>query len=220
MPWIDQVAGLVQAWYLGNETGNAIADVLFGKVNPSGKMSMTFPKRLEDVPSHGHFKPQNGKIRYAGDLYVGYKGYQHRDVTPLFPFGYGLSYTIFKYGEAKVSSLSSSSDFSLTVTISVTNTGSVAGSDAVQVYISLPKGHLSHPQQQLKAFKKVKDLTPGKTEEVQFVLDKYAVSYWDDTIHRWRAEKGTYTARVGRSADEIESKVTFEVAKAFEWNGL
>ncbi|KAG8943854.1 hypothetical protein FRC04_002477 [Tulasnella sp. 424] len=224
MPWIDQVCGLVQAWYLGNETGNAIADVLFGKVNPSGKMSMTFPKRLEDVPTYGHFSPQNGEVRYGEDLYVGYKSYHHRNITPLFPFGYGLSYTTFKYGEAKVSA-SSSGDFSATVTVSVTNTGSVAGSEAVQVYavqvyVSLPTGQLSHPQQQLKAFKKVKDLAPGKTEEVEFTLDKYAVSYWDDIIHRWRADKGTYTVRVGRSAAEVESETTFEVAKAFEWNGL
>ncbi|KAG8916398.1 hypothetical protein FRC01_003180, partial [Tulasnella sp. 417] len=130
MPWVDQVAGLVQAWYLGNETGNAIADVLFGKVNPSGKMSMTFPKRLEDVPSYGHFSPQNGKVRYGEDLYVGYKSYHHRNITPLFPFGYGLSYTTFEYGEAKVSVPSSSNDFSVTVTVSVTNTGSIAGSEA------------------------------------------------------------------------------------------
>ncbi|KAG9046685.1 hypothetical protein FS837_003838 [Tulasnella sp. UAMH 9824] len=220
MPWIDQVAALVQTWYLGNESGNAIADVLFGKVNPSGKMSMTFPKRLEDVPSHGHFRPQNGKILYAEDLYVGYKGYHHKKITPLFPFGYGLSYTTFKYGEAKVSAPSSSNDFSVTVTVSVSNTGSVTGSEAVQVYVSLPKGQLTHPQQQLKAFKKVKNLAPGKTEEVQFTLDKYAVSYWDETLHRWRADKGTYTVRVGRSADELESEVAFEVEKAFEWSGL
>ncbi|KAG8943853.1 hypothetical protein FRC04_002476 [Tulasnella sp. 424] len=219
MPWVDQVPGLVHAWYLGNETGNAIADVLFGKVNPAGKMSMTFPKRLEDVPTYGHFSPQNGKVRYGEDLYVGYKSYHHRNITPLFPFGYGLSYTTFKYGEAKVS-VSSSGDFSATVTVSVTNTGSVAGSEAVQVYVSLPTGQLSHPQQQLKAFKKVKDLAPGKTEEVEFTLDKYAVSYWDDIIHRWRADKGTYTVRVGKSAAEVESEATFEVAKAFEWNGL
>ncbi|KAG8903591.1 hypothetical protein FRC01_009138 [Tulasnella sp. 417] len=220
MPWVDQVAGLVHAWYLGNETGNAIADVLFGKVNPSGKMSMTFPKRLEDVPSYGHFSPQNGKIRYGEDLYVGYKGYHHRNITPLFPFGYGLSYTTFEYGEAKVSVPSSSNDFSVTVTVSVTNTGSVAGSEAVQVYVSLPKGQLTHPQQHLKAFKKVKNLAPGKTEEVQFTLDKYAVSYWDDIIHRWRADKGTYTVRVGRSAAEVERETTFEVERSFEWNGL
>lgn len=87
MPWVDQVAGLVQAWYLGNETGNAIADVLLGKVNPSGKMSLTFPKRLEDVPTYGHFSPQNGQVRYSEDLFVGYKSYHHRKIAPLFPFG-------------------------------------------------------------------------------------------------------------------------------------
>lgn len=87
MPWADSVPGLLQSWYGGNENGNAIADVLFGKVNPSGKMPMTFPKRLEDVPSFGHYGPENGKVRYAEDLYVGYKSYQHRNLPPLWPFG-------------------------------------------------------------------------------------------------------------------------------------
>ncbi|KIO27415.1 hypothetical protein M407DRAFT_23347 [Tulasnella calospora MUT 4182] len=206
MPWIDQVAGLVQAWYLGNETGNAIADVLFGKVNPSGKMSMTFPKRLEDVPSYGHLSPQNGIVRYSEDFkQLVRNGIITRLIvdTPLALAMHGLSYTTFKYGEAKVSASSSSNDFSVTVTVSVTNTGSVAGSEA-----------------QLKAFKKAKNLAPGKTEEVQFTLDRYAVSYWDDIVHRWRADKGTYIFRVGRSTVEVESETTFEVEKAFEWNGL
>lgn len=115
---------------------------------------------------------------------------------------------------------SSAEDFSVTVTTSVTNTGSVAGSEAVQVYVSLPQGQLSHPQQQLKAFEKVKDLTPGETKEVSFKLDKYAVSYWDDIVHSWRADKGTYKVRVANCASTAEGETTFDIEKTFEWNGL
>ncbi|KAG8874632.1 hypothetical protein FRB97_005773 [Tulasnella sp. 331] len=221
MPWVDDVAGLIQSWYGGNENGNAIADVLFGKVNPSAKMSMTFPKRLGDIAAFGHFRSENGKVRYSEDLYVGYKNYQHRKITPLFPFGYGLSYTSFKYGKVSASKpTGKASDFSVEISLSVTNTGSVTGSEVAQVYVSLPKGHLTHPLQQLRAFKKVKDIAPGKTEDVKLTLDKYAVSYWDDAINKWRANKGIYTVRVGGSSDKTEEGMTFEVEKAFEWTGL
>ncbi|KAG9002882.1 hypothetical protein FRB94_003505 [Tulasnella sp. JGI-2019a] len=222
MPWVDEVAGLIQSWYGGNENGNAIADVLLGKINPGGKMSMTFPKRLEDVAAHGHFGSQNGKVRYSEDLYVGYKNYQFRDIKPLFPFGYGLSYTTFKYGQVSASkpSASTAADFSVDISLPITNSGSVSGSEVAQVYISLPKGPLRHPVQQLRSFKKVKDLAPGATEQVKLTLDKYAVSYWDDVINKWRADKGTYMVRVGGSSDKTESETTFEVVKSFEWTGL
>ncbi|KAG8897103.1 hypothetical protein FRB99_008457 [Tulasnella sp. 403] len=220
MPWVDSVPGLIHAWYGGNENGNAIADVLFGKVNPSGKMSMTFPKRLEDVPSYGHFGSENGKVRYAENLYVGYKHYQHRKIEPLFPFGYGLSYTTFSYGQASISVPTPGPDFSVTATVPVTNTGKRVGSEAVQLYVSLPQGYLSHPLAQLRAFHKVKDLAPGATEEVKLVLDKYAVSYWDDVVNCWRADKGTYTVRIGGSSDNTPAEATFVLERSFEWSGL
>jgi len=186
---------------------------------------MTFPVRLEDVPSHGHFGSENGKVRYAENLYVGYKSYQHRNIKPLFPFGYGLSYTSFKYGQVSASkpiSTSNTSDFSVDVSVNVTNIGSVPGSEVVQLYVSLPKGEstLTHPASQLRAFHKVKDLAPGKSQEVKLALDKYAVSYWDDVINKWKADKGTYTVRLGGSSDRVEGETTFVLEKAFEWSGL
>lgn len=135
---------------------------------------------------------------------------------------YGLSYTTFKYGKVTASKPTgkSAADFSVEISLSVTNSGPVVGSEVAQVYVSLPKGHLTHPLQQLRAFKKVKDITPGETEDVKLTLDKYAVSYWDDVINRWRADKGVYTVRVGGSSDKTEEETTFEVEKAFEWTGL
>ncbi|KAG8916724.1 hypothetical protein FRC01_002899 [Tulasnella sp. 417] len=223
MPWADEVPALLQAWYGGNENGNAIADVLFGAVNPAAKMPMTFPKRLEDVPSHGHFGNENGRVRYAEDMYVGYKGYQYSGIQPLFPFGqsHGLSYTIFAYEAISVTSppVTTQAD-TIQVSVKVTNTGKRVGSEVVQVYVSLPKGHLTHPQNQLRGFAKVKDLAPGFTATVDISLDRYAMSYWDDINNCWTVDKGTYVLKVGGSSDKLPLQTTFEVLKGYEWNGV
>jgi len=129
MPWANSVPAIVHAWYLGNATGDAIADVLFGKVNPSGKLPITFPARLEDVPSFGHFNVDNGKVRYAEDIFVGYKHYQQRRITPAFAFGHGLSYTTFQYSDLEVSETSPiGNDVEITAKFTVKNTGNIAGS--------------------------------------------------------------------------------------------
>ncbi|KAG8906251.1 hypothetical protein FRB99_007313 [Tulasnella sp. 403] len=221
MPWVSEVASLVQAWYGGNESGNAIADVLFGAVNPCGKLPLTFPKQLEDVPSFGHFGSENGKVFYSENLYVGYKGYQHRQIEPLFPFGFGLSYTTFSYDALTVSSppVSSPND-TIHLAVTITNTGPVVGSEVVQVYVSLPRGPLSHPANQLRGFTKLKDVAPGVSATVDIVLDRYAVSYWDDYLHCWKADRGRYTIKVGRSSAKFELETTVEVTKSFEWTGL
>ncbi|KAG8986365.1 hypothetical protein FRB90_004056 [Tulasnella sp. 427] len=221
MPWADEVPALLQAWYGGNENGNAIADVLFGAVNPAAKMPMTFPKRLEDVPSYGHFGNENGLVRYAEDMYVGYKGYQHRGIEPLFPFGHGLSYTTFAYEAISVTSppVSSLND-PVQLTVKITNTGKRVGSEVVQVYITLPKGNLTHPERQLRGFAKVKDLAPGLTATVDINLDRYAMSYWDDINNTWTVDKGTYILKVGGSSDKLPLQTTFEVLKGYEWNGI
>jgi len=221
MPWIDSAPALMHTWYLGNETGNAIADVLFGKVNPSGKMSMTFPKQLEDVPSYLNYGNQNGKVKYAEDLFVGYKHYQSRGIEPLFPFGFGLSYTTFKYSNLHILKPSfDAGDFTASVTLTVTNTGSVTGSEAVQLYISLPAGQLTHPVRALKAFTKIRDLEAGKESKVTLSLDKYAVSYFDDRIGKWRADKGAYGVGVGPSSDHIALSGILPLNKGFTWSGL
>jgi len=221
MPWINSVNALLHTWYLGNETGNAIADVLFGKVNPSGKMSMTFPRRMEDVPSYLNYGNQNGKVSYAEDLFVGYKHYQSRGITPLFPFGFGLSYTTFEYSDLQVlPSSSSDADFTASARFTITNTGTLPGSEVVQLYIALSSGSLLHPRLSLKAFTKVREIAASKEAKVSLALDKLAVSYFDDSLGKWRADAGEYTVFVGSSSDNLPLKAVFTLKKGFSWSGL
>ncbi|KIM80042.1 glycoside hydrolase family 3 protein [Piloderma croceum F 1598] len=222
MPWADSVAAIVHSWYLGNSTGDAIADILLGKKNPSGRLSLTFPKRMEDIPSYGHFHSENGKVLYAEDLYMGYKHYHHRKIAPLFAFGYGLSYTTFDYSNLELSKPAvKDNDLSLTVLTTITNSGSLIGSEVVQLYITMPTtSDLSHPPLMLKAFAKVYDLEPGKSKKVELRLDKYAVSYWEERISRWVVERGVYGVRVGPRSDRLPLEGTFKITEGFEWNGL
>ncbi|PBK67496.1 glycoside hydrolase family 3 protein [Armillaria solidipes] len=222
LPWADSVPAILHMWYLGNATGDAIADVIVGKHNPSGKLSLTFPKAEEDVPSYGHFHSENGKVRYAEDLYVGYKHFQHRKIKPLFAFGHGLSYTTFSLSDLSISKpLYTDGDVTVAVSFTITNTGSLSGSQVIQVYTSLPATfELIHPSLQLKAFAKVRDLAPGKSESVDIKLDKYAVSYWDDKINSWVVEKGNYGVMVGLSSEDLGLSSPVVLDKGFEWNGL
>ncbi|TCD66746.1 hypothetical protein EIP91_000987 [Steccherinum ochraceum] len=224
LPWTSEVPALVHSWYLGNATGEAIADVLTGKVNPSGKMSLTFPKRLEDVPSHGYFHSENGKVRYSEDLLVGYKHYHHRGIAPEFHFGHGLSYTTFSYSDFKLSEpVVANNDIEITATVTVMNTGDIAGTETVQLYTTLPSTpEVTQPPLQLKAFAKVKDLAPGQSQTVTLKLDKYAVSYWSDVISRWVVESGEYLVMVGKSSapEDLTFSQKVTIKKGFEWNGL
>ncbi|KAH9857422.1 beta-glucosidase [Lenzites betulinus] len=224
MPWADEVPAIVHAWYLGNATGDAIGEVLSGKVNPSGRLSLSFPKQLQDVPSHGHFHTEHGEVRYGEDLFVGYKHYHHRNIEPQWHFGHGLSYTTFEYSDLTLTEPDvSKGDVTLTASLKVTNTGSVTGTEVVQLYVSYPTtSELTHPPLMLKAFAKVVDIAPGKSEVVKLALDKYAVSYWENRIERWVVDAGVYVARVGRSSapDALKLSAEFKVSKRVEWNGL
>ncbi|KAI0782097.1 glycoside hydrolase superfamily [Abortiporus biennis] len=223
LPWAEDVPALVHSWYLGNATGEAIGDVLTGKVNPSAKLSLTFPKRMEDLPSYGHFHSEHGQVRYAEDLFVGYKHYHHRKIDPLFPFGYGLSYTSFDYSKLRVSQpVIENNDIDVAVTVLLSNVGSISGSEVVQVYVTLPStSELTHPPLQLKAFAKVL-LEPGQSKDVSLRLDKYAFSYWEHRISRWVVEKGAYIVWVGKSSAAHDLILSGEVVveRGFEWNGL
>ncbi|KIM49903.1 glycoside hydrolase family 3 protein [Hebeloma cylindrosporum] len=222
MPWSENVPAIIHAWYLGNASGDAIADVIFGKHNPSGKLSLTFPKRLEDVPAFGHFHSEDGKVRYAEDLYVGYKHYQHKNIEPLYAFGHGLSYTAFNLADLTLSQPTvKNREFHLSTSVKVTNTGSVSGSEVVQLYISLPTtSNLTHPNLQLKGFAKAYDLAPGTSQILDIALDKYAVSYWSELNDAWTVEKGAYVVKVGTASDRLSLEATFEVKNGFEWAGL
>ena len=213
MPWVDEVPAIVQAWYLGSETGNALADVLSGKVNPSGKLPFTFPVALSDCPvtteeQYPGILGEDGiyQAYYTEGIYVGYRWYEAKNIKPLFAFGYGLSYTTFEYGQAKASSKNMRN--TLKISIPVTNTGSVAGAEIVQLYISDKEASVDRPVKELKGFEKVW-LEPGQTKTVEFEIDRGALSFYDEATHSWVAEKGEFEAKICASSDDVRSSVDF-----------
>ncbi|KAI0350104.1 glycoside hydrolase family 3 protein [Trametes cingulata] len=224
MPWVDDVNGIVQAWYAGNETGNALADVLFGAINPSGRLPLTLPVRVQDIPSYPNFRSENGQIHYREDLFVGYKGYDARGVKALFPFGFGLSYTTFSLSDLQIHQSAdyfpSADSFGVRLQVTVTNTGALVGSEVVQVYISLPEIGLTTPRLQLRGFAKARELEPGESRQVTVALDKYAVSFWDTRNQRWKAPSGVYGVHVGRSSQDIVLQGEFTLGTGFSWVGL
>ena len=217
MPWIDEVPAVVQAWYLGSEAGNSIADILSGAANPSGKLPFTFPAALEDCPAHsvGEYPGTRRNegiwdIEYREGIFVGYRWYEKEKIRPLFAFGHGLSYTEFSYGKAYSDSRTLSGDGSLNVSIEVSNTGEMTGKEVVQLYISDLKSSLPRPVKELKGFRKI-ELEPGETAEVTFTINKDDLSFFDADRHEWVAEPGKFKALIGSSSDDIRSEVTFEL---------
>jgi beta-glucosidase len=215
MPWVDRADTLLQAFYGGNELGNGLADVLFGKVNPSGRLALTFPKRVEDnptFPSFGSLPQEYGKMLYNEGVFVGYRSYDRRSIVPLFPFGHGLSYTTFKYSDLVASAVSSSGE--LTISVTITNSGSVPGREAALLYISDSQSSLPRPAKELKAFKKTRDLGPGEEQKLDIELRRDAFAFWDSRRGTWLAEPGEFTVRVG----DLEAKVLLE--KELTWVGF
>ena len=217
MPWISEVPAVIQAWYLGTEAGNAIASVLVGDVNPSGKLPFTFPEKLEDVGAYqlGDYpgrQREDGIFdeKYNESIFVGYRWTDKQKIRPLFPFGHGLSYTTFAYGKATVNKKVMKIDEQIVITVPITNTGKRIGSEIVQLYISDLKSSLPRPVKELKGFSKIQ-LAPGETQEVTFLIDKQALSFFNDSRHEWVAEPGKFEAQIAASATDIKSKVTFEL---------
>lgn len=212
MPWIDRVNAVVEAWYGGSQAGTALADVLFGDVNPSGKLPMTFPVRLEDngAIALGGYDPKSREVPYSEGIFVGYRWAQKHDIRPLFAFGHGLSYTTFSYSDAKVSKSTISGDGSLTVSVDVTNTGNRTGKEVVQLYISDDESSVERPVMELKGFRKV-EIEPGKTVRVSFPVNADMLKYYDIEKGGWALEKGSFTACVGAASDDIRTKVSFNV---------
>ncbi|UBD66135.1 glycoside hydrolase family 3 C-terminal domain-containing protein [Bacteroides salyersiae] len=218
MPWIKEVPAVLQAWFLGSEAGNAIAAVLMGDVNPSGKLPFTFPARLEDVPAHqlGEY-PGSEKVgdivneKYNESIFVGYRWPdKQKKAKPLFPFGHGLSYTTFEYGKPVADKKTMTADDTITFTVTVKNTGDREGQEVVQLYISDKKSSLPRPVKELKGFRKVK-LAPGEEQKVSFTVAKDALSFFDDAKHEWVAEPGKFEAVIAASAADIRGVVPFEL---------
>lgn len=219
MPWVKEVPAIVQAWYLGSEAGSAIASVLTGDVNPSGKLPFTFPASLQDVGAHklgeypGTPRSDGSPIvdqKYNEGIFVGYRWVDKEKTKPLFSFGHGLSYTTFAYGKAVADKKVMGQDETLTITLPVTNTGSREGSEVIQLYISDLKSSLPRPVKELKGFSKTK-LAPGETREITFTIGKEALSFFDDIRHEWVAEPGKFEAWIGASSTDIRNKVAFEL---------
>jgi len=221
MPWKDKVASIIQAWYLGNETGNALASVLTGDANPSGKLPYTYYASLEQCGAHklGEYPGHPGTdelgnatmdMPYNEGIFVGYRFTDKNKLNPTFPFGHGLSYTRFEYGKARIDKTNGTADDTFTVTIPVTNAGERAGKEVVQLYISDLKSSVERPIKELKGFEKVK-LAPGQTAEVKFEIKRDALSYFDADQHKWVCEPGTFEAMIGASSSDIRSKVRFKV---------
>jgi beta-glucosidase len=212
LKWLDRVPAVVQAWYGGQEGGNAIADVLFGDVNPSGKLPVSFPKDMKDNPAYGNYPGENLHTKYAEGVYVGYRHYDRKGVEPLFPFGYGLSYTKFEYTNLTIAPKAVTPGASVEVTLKVRNTGTVAGAEVVQLYLHDAESSLDRPVRELKGFHKTA-LKPGESQMVSFTLDRGALSFYSPPKRGWLAEPGVFEVQVGSSSRDIRLKGTFELKK-------
>ncbi|MBR1550751.1 MAG: glycoside hydrolase family 3 C-terminal domain-containing protein [Muribaculaceae bacterium] len=216
MPWVKKVPAIVQGWFIGSEAGTALASVLVGDVNPSGKLPFTWPESLNDVGAHRlnaypGVKRANEEVwdlEYKEGLYVGYRGVDHFKTKPTFAFGHGLSYTTFELGKPVASAKSITKGDSITFTVNVKNTGNRAGAEVVQLYVSDLKSSLPRPVKELKGFKKVY-LQPGESCDVSITIGGDALSFYDNNSHQWVAEPGDFEALLGTSSDRILSKVRF-----------
>ena len=220
LPWLKSVAAVVQGWFIGSEAGEALADVISGAVNPSGKLPFTWPAELNDVPAHrlgaypGTWRADHKVIdeEYKEGIFVGYRGVEKYKTRPLFAFGHGLSYTTFRLGKAQADKNTISGDEPLHITLSVTNTGQKAGAEVVQLYLHDVKASVERPAKELKAFEKVY-LQPGESRDVTFTIDRKSLSFYDETRAQWTAEPGAFEALVGTSSAQISSKVKFTLAE-------
>ena len=218
MPWLAKVPAVVQGWFIGSESGEALASVLAGDVNPSGKLPFTWHQQLNDCGAHalntypGTWREDYKIIdeEYKEGIYVGYRWTDKQDIKPLFAFGHGLSYTTFKLGKVVADKTQVSGDEKISFTVSVTNTGKCAGAETVQLYISDKEASVDRPLKELKAFSKV-FLQPGESRNVTLTIGRDALSFYDETTHAWVAEPGTFEALIGSASDKLDSKCMFQL---------
>jgi beta-glucosidase len=217
MRWADDVAAVVQCWFAGEEWGHALADVLSGDVNASGKLPTSFPIRLEDTPAFTNYPGERGEVRYGEGVFVGYRWYDARGIAPRFCFGHGLSYTTFALDAPDVAATEASLEelqdgATIRITVPVRNTGSRAGAEVVQCYVRDAQSTVARPKQELKGFAKV-SVAAGATGAATVVLDRRSFAFWDVTTHDWTVEPGEFELRIGTSSRDIAHRVTFTVTE-------
>jgi beta-glucosidase len=217
MPWVDEVSAILETWLGGQAGAGAIADAVFGKVNPSGKLAETFPVRLEDTPAYLNFPGEDGQVIYGERMFVGYRYYDKRNIEPLFPFGHGLSYTEFGYSDLKLSSTNITDNDQLQVSLTVSNTGKVKGKEVIQLYVADTESSVQRPIKELKAFDKI-ELAPGESKEVSFTLNKRDFSYYSKVYDRWLAESGKFEILVGSSSRDIRLKGSLSLSNTEKLN--
>jgi beta-glucosidase len=213
--WIEGAAAVIEAWMAGQAGGGAIADVLLGRVNPSGKLTETFPQKLSDTPAHINFPGDNGEVRYGEGVFIGYRYYDAKGMPVLFPFGHGLSYTTFAYGNLRVSAATFKDVDGTTISVDVTNTGKLAGQEIVQVYVHDRESMVARPPKELKGFAKVA-LQPGETRTVTIELGFRAFAYYHPGCHQWVAESGEFDILIGASASDIRCTATVTLQSTLE----
>jgi beta-glucosidase len=210
--WIDNVPAMLQTWYGGQEGGRALAKVLLGEVNPSGKLPITWERRLEDNPTYGNYyeAPGSKDVTYKEGIFVGYRGYEHLKVKPLFPFGFGLSYTTFSFANLSVAPAVASAGAPITVSFDVSNQGKVAGAEVAQVYVGDPSATIPRPVKELKAFERVV-LKPGETRHVSVQLDRRSLAYFNIQSKGWKVDPGRFKLFVGDSSASVPLQKEFTV---------
>ncbi|MFO7797968.1 MAG: beta-glucosidase [Promethearchaeati archaeon] len=212
--WIDKVDAIIEAWYPGQEGGKVIADIIFGDVNPSGKLPLTFPKRLEDSPAHISEKryPSNKKVIYDEGIFVGYRYFDKYSIEPLFPFGFGLSYTSFKYTNLNISKNQIKDTEELEISLEIENIGDKSGAEIIQLYIQEINPKVERPLKELKRFKKV-FLTSRNNKEINFGINKDDLAYFDEELNSWNTNEGKYNILIGSSSRDIKLQKSFEYKK-------
>ncbi|GGM38536.1 glycosyl hydrolase [Paraliobacillus quinghaiensis] len=210
MPWLPHVKGLLEGYLGGQALGGAIAELLYGDVNPSGKLAETFPVKLSDNPSYLYFPGEGDRVEYREGLFVGYRYYDTKELQPLFPFGYGLSYTSFEYSNLTITNRKIQDTDSVTVNVTVKNTGSITGKEIVQLYVNDVESMVARPEKELKGFEKV-ELDPGEEKVVTFTLDKRSFAYYNVEMKDWHVETGEFAILVGKSSRDIVLKDTLKV---------
>ncbi|MDP3131114.1 MAG: fibronectin type III-like domain-contianing protein, partial [Bacillota bacterium] len=210
MPWLDRVPAVLEGYLGGQAWGSAVADLLWGRTNPSGKLAETFPRRIEDTPGFLNFPGDGAKVEYREGVFVGYRYYDAAKVEPLFPFGHGMSYTEFKFGQLRIERSLYTEDEIVRVSVPISNAGSVAGGEVVQLYVSDLSASVTRPPKELKAFGKV-FLEPGETSIVAWELDRRAFAFWSVEERRWLVETGRFELAVGSSSRDLRSSSHIEM---------